>query len=76
MLARLHTAEAGTGADRLPVVAGGAALALAWGFAFRSAARAARSLLPQPVADAAVAAAGTWALAKACRAAGARFPAP
>ena len=65
MLARLRTATGSAGADEMPFVAGGAALVLAVGFAFRGVARSARQVLPAPIADAAVAAAGTWALAKA-----------
>ena len=68
MLARLRSTTPGAaGTDELPVVAGGAAAVLAAGFALREVARAARGVLPEPVADAAVAAAGTWALAKALR---------
>ena len=68
MLARLRSTTPGAaGSDEMPVVAGAAAAALAAGFALRGTARAARGVLPEPVADAAVAAAGTWALAKALR---------
>ena len=74
MLARLRSTTTGTaGPDEMPVVAGGAAAVLAAGFALREVARAARAVLPEPVADAAVAAAGTWALAKALRTLEARF---
>jgi hypothetical protein len=48
----------------LPALAGRAAAVLASGFALRSIARSARTILPEPVAHVAVAAAGTWALAK------------
>jgi hypothetical protein len=69
MLARLRATTTGSAAsDEMPVIAGGAALALATGFAFRGVARAAREVLPAPVTNAAIAAAGTWALAKALQA--------
>ncbi|MEP7224449.1 MAG: hypothetical protein ABI783_05785 [Actinomycetota bacterium] len=75
MLARLRAMTAGSAeADDMPIVAGGAALALAAGFAFRGVARSARQVLPASIADAAVAAAGTWALAKTMRALEARLP--
>ncbi|MDH4102122.1 MAG: hypothetical protein OEV29_01880 [Thermoleophilia bacterium] len=75
MLARLRAATTGSaGSDEMPFVAGGAALALASGFAFRGVARSARQVLPVPLADAAVAAAGTWALAKALRLLESRIP--
>jgi hypothetical protein len=75
MLARLRAMTTGSaGSDEMPVVAGGAALALAAGFAFRGVARSARQVLPASMADAAVAAAGTWALAKALRVLEARIP--
>ena len=65
MLARLRTATTGSWPpDELPVMAGGAAIALAAGFAFRRVARRAQEVLPAPIANAAVAAAGTWALAR------------
>lgn len=74
MLARLRAATTGSaGSDEMPFVAGGAALAVASGFAFRGLARSARQVLPVPIADAAVAAAGTWALAKALRILEAQF---
>jgi hypothetical protein len=76
MLARLRATTTGSaGSDEMPLVAGGAALALSAGFAFRGVARSARQVLPAPLADAAVAAAGTWALAKALRMLEARIPA-
>jgi hypothetical protein len=75
MLTRLRATTTGsTGSDEMQVVAGGAAVALAAGFAFREVARAAREVVPAPVADAAVAAAGTWALAKTLRLLEARIP--
>jgi hypothetical protein len=75
MLARLRAMTTGSaGSDELPIVAGGAAFALAAGFAFRGVARSARQVLPASIADAAVAAAGTWALAKTVRALEARLP--
>jgi hypothetical protein len=65
MVARLRAVSSGTAvSDELPVLAGGAAIVNASGFALRRAAHIAREFLPRPVADAAVAAAGTWALAK------------
>jgi hypothetical protein len=68
MLAQLRASTPGAaGSDEVPLMAAGAALALAAGFAFRGIARSARKVLPAPVADAAVAAAGTWALAEALR---------
>lgn len=68
MLARLRsTTTRAAGSDETPVVAGGVAAVLAAGFALREVARAARAVLPEPVADAAVAAAGTWALARTLR---------
>ena len=72
MLARLRAADTGS-SEEMPVIAGGAALALATGFALRGVARSARRVLPEPVANVAVAAAGTWALAKAMRALEARI---
>ena len=64
MLARLRATTTGSGPDELPVMVGGAAVALAAGFAFREVARRAQEVLPAPIANAGVAAAGTWALAK------------
>lgn len=75
MLSRLRAATTGSAASgQMPVIAGGAALTLASGFAFRGVARAARQVLPAPIANAAIAAAGTWALAKAQQALEARIP--
>jgi hypothetical protein len=75
MLARLRATTTGSaGSDEMPLVAGGAALALSAGFAFRGVARSARQVLPAPLADAAVAAAGTWALARALWMLEARVP--
>jgi hypothetical protein len=75
MLARLRAMTTGSaGSDEMPIVAGGGALALAAGFAFRGVARSARQMLPASIADAAVAAAGTWALAKTMQALEARLP--
>jgi hypothetical protein len=74
MLARLRAAATGAGSDETALVAGSAALALTAGFAFRGVARAARQVVPAPLADAAVAATGTWVLAKALRALEARIP--
>jgi hypothetical protein len=77
MLARLRATTTGAaGPDEMPVIAGGAALALSAGFAFRAVARSARQVLPVPLADAAVAVAGTWALAKAFRLVKTRISAP
>jgi hypothetical protein len=68
MVSRLRAVSSGSAvSEELPVLAGGAAAVLASGFAFRGVARAARSILPDPVAQAAVAAAGTWVLARALR---------
>jgi hypothetical protein len=75
MLARLRAATTGSaGSDEMPFVAGGAALVLAAGFAFRGVARSVRQTLPAPIANGAVAAAGTWALAKTMQALEARIP--
>lgn len=75
MLARLRAMTTGSaGSDEMPIVAGGAALALAAGFAFRGVARSARQVLPASIANAAVAAAGTWALAKTMQALESRLP--
>lgn len=77
MLARLRAMTTGSaGSDEMPIVAGGAALALALvaGFAFRGVARSARQVLPASIADAAVAAAGTWALGRTMQALEARLP--
>lgn len=75
MLARLRAAATGSAAsDEMPVIVGGAALALASGYAFRGVARVARQVLPQPIANAAIAAAGTWALARALQQLQARTP--
>jgi hypothetical protein len=66
MLARLRAMTTGSAAsEETRVVAGGAALALATGFALRGAARRAGRVLPASIVNPAVAAAGTWALAKA-----------
>ena len=53
--------------DELPVIAGSSAAVLASGFALRTAARSAGTMLPAPLVNAAVAAAGTWAFARALR---------
>ena len=75
MLARLRAGTTGAaGSDATPVIASVAALTFSAGFAFRGVARAAREVLPAPVADAVVAAAGTWALAKALQAIEPRLP--
>jgi hypothetical protein len=77
MVSRLRVVSSGAAvSDELPVLAGGAASVAASGFALRRVARAAREILPDPVADAVVAAAGTWALAKAFGVAQSRLPAP
>lgn len=77
MLARLRAVTTGSAeSDEPQLIAGGAALALAVGFAFREVARSATQVLPAPVAGAAVAAGGTWALAKALRLLEARIPTP
>jgi hypothetical protein len=75
MVSRLRAASAGPAvSDELPVLAGGVATVVAYGFALRGLARTARALLPDPVADAAVAAAGTWALARAFQVLESRLP--
>lgn len=75
MLSQLRVATTGSStSEESRVIAGGVGLALASGFAFRTVARAARRVLPEPVADVAVAAGGTWALAKALRMLEARIP--
>jgi hypothetical protein len=75
MLSRLRVATTGSAeSEKMPIVAGGAAVALASGFAFRNAARKAATVLPAPIANPAVAAAGTWALAKALQTLEARIP--
>ncbi|HEU0245545.1 MAG TPA: hypothetical protein VFR38_00495 [Gaiellaceae bacterium] len=75
MLARLRSTTTGPAeSDGLPAIAAGAGVALASGFVFRGAARAARKVLPAPVADAAVAAVGTWVLARALRVLEERLP--
>jgi hypothetical protein len=66
MVSRLRVVSSGTAvSEELPVLAGGAAIVGSSGYAFRRLARAARAILPDPLADAVVAAAGTWALGKA-----------
>lgn len=75
MLSRLRVATTGSAdSEKMPIVAGGAALTLASSFALRSAARKAQTVLPAPLVNAAVAAAGTWALAKALQQLEARIP--
>ena len=74
MLARLRATTGSVESDGMPAIAAGVGVALAAGFVFRGAARAARDVLPAPIADAAVAAAGTWVLAKALRVVEARLP--
>jgi len=65
--------EARAGLRAEPAALGGVLGAvLASGVAFRQVARAARLVLPAPVAEVAVAAAGTWALARAAKALTAR----
>ena len=75
LIVRLRAVSSGPAvADELPVVAGGAATALAVGFALRDAARRAGAVLPAPVVNAAIAAAGTWAVARAFQALEPRLP--
>ncbi len=75
MLARLRATTTGSlKTDEMPAIAAGVGVALASGFVFRGVARAAREVLPAPVADAGVGAAGTWALAKALLAFESRLP--
>jgi len=77
LVARLRGISSGPSvSDELPVVAGGAATALAAGFALREAARRAGAVLPAPLVNAAVAAAGTWAVGKAFRSVEPRLPTP
>jgi hypothetical protein len=75
MVSRLRAVSSGTAvSEELPVLAGGAAAALASGFALRRVARTARAVLPDPLARAVIAAAGTWALAKAFQVVESRLP--
>lgn len=75
MLARLRAATTGASdSDSTPLVAGAAVAALSFGYALREVARAARGVLPAPVADVVVAAGGTWVLAKALQTLEARLP--
>ena len=68
LVARMRAVSAGPAvSDELPVMAGSAAAVLASGFALRTAARRAGTMLPAPLVNAAVAAAGTWAFARALR---------
>lgn len=68
LVSRLRAVSSGPEvSDELPVMAGSAAAVLASGFALRTAARSAGTVLPAPLVNAAVAAAGTWALARAFR---------
>jgi hypothetical protein len=77
LVARLRGISSGPAvSDELPVVAGGAATALAAGLALREAARRAGAVVPAPLVNAAVAAAGTWAVGKAFRSIEPRLPAP
>ena len=75
LIARLRAVSAGQAATQeLPALAGGAAALFASGLALRRVARAARTVLPAPLAQAAIAAAGTWAFARALRTVEARLP--
>ena len=66
MISRLRVTATGPPAsDEMPVIAGGVGLLIASGFAFRTVARAARRVLPEPIADVVVGAGSTWALAMA-----------
>ena len=68
LVARMRAVSSGPAvSDELPVMAGSAAAVLASGFALRTAARRAGTMLPAPLVNAAVAAAGTWAFARALR---------
>ncbi len=68
LVARMRAVSSGPAvSDELPVMAGSAAAVLASGFALRTAARSAGTMLPAPLVNAAVAAAGTWAFARAFR---------
>jgi hypothetical protein len=73
LLSRIRNVAGTTGDEDLRMRAAGAASVVATGFAFRHAARALRTFLPEPLANAAVAAAGTWALAKAAELVDARL---
>jgi hypothetical protein len=65
MISRLRVVSSGTAvSEEVRVLAGGAAVVGASGFAWRNVARTARTVLPDSVADAAVAAAGTWTLGR------------
>jgi hypothetical protein len=67
MVSQLRAASAPAQPDPTPIVVGGAVASVALGYALRSAARAARRVVPAPVANAAVAGAGTWAIARLTR---------
>ena len=68
LVSRLRAVSSGPAvSDELPAMAGSAAAVLASGFALRTAARNAGTVLPAPLVNAAVAAAGTWAFARAFR---------
>lgn len=68
LVARMRAVSSGPAvSDELPVIAGSAAAVLASGFALRTAARRAGTMLPAPLVNAALAAAGTWAFARAFR---------
>ena len=74
MVSRLRAVESepADAVERSEIVAS-AAVVLSSGFAFRSVARSARTVLPAPIAHAAVAVAGTYVLAKAHAIAAARL---
>jgi uncharacterized protein (DUF697 family) len=75
MLARLRAMTTRSAAsEETRVVAAGAALALATGFALRGAARRAGRVLPASIVNPVVAAAGTWALARALQTLESRIP--
>ena len=75
MVSRLRAVSSGSAvSDELPMLAGGAVSVLVSGFALRGLARAARAVLPAPLAHAAIAAGGTWAFAKAYEVLESRLP--
>jgi hypothetical protein len=77
LVARLRAVSSGPAvSDELPVVAGGAAVVLASGYALRDVAQRAGAVLPAPVVNAAIAAAGTWVVARVFRALEPRLPTP
>ncbi|HEX2429069.1 MAG TPA: hypothetical protein VHI53_14170, partial [Gaiellaceae bacterium] len=74
LASRLRMVYGGAEPDQRPLLAAQAAVVVGSGFAFRRIARAARTVLPAPIAYTAVAAGGTWVLAKALETIQARLP--